>query len=703
MVESEGVVPRHAAILHPIVLGHLYFLPVAIEPRPPPRPRPLFPPTARDIGYPRFFPPIFVLPLCDHALWQPTMAHGHISRNIHSLPVELLTIILCIVSQMEPYHSSEDWPWNPPTGRDLVWYGKPILAVCRLWREIAFGCSAFWSRIPLTSLEWTKKALSLSRQSPIIIDTVDPRSLFFRRRLPVNATALALALRQLSRAEALIIKVRPSDTISLIRDRPAPLLRLCDIEGNFFVDGVLFADQPPVEIFAGQVLPRLQEVRVATFRLNSTCPLLLSSLSRLCLEDCGMVWNSITDMLGTLSHMPGLEEFHIERSLPPVARNFSRVTPFALASLHTLHLRGSCLQATATMQAIIIPTDCKITLHVAVHDDQPIDCLAALKSQLRDHYSRRGSSFVGFERLDIEDTCFVGPPCLHFNAYKDTSRVSRGFIAKPFLHVALRWHVPAQIRIACLTASGCVVPFIEGVAELGTTPNILCWRRTLPGLLSDLKRVVDLAIFRWYGCADSLAFPATLSHLPPDAVASDATQGFMFPRCQRIQLAFFALEESLHPRGTSMADVLLHDIADDGVLRQCDLGMLNCKLSQELARTIPDRFCLRAKHLAFDEETGSYAIRPGSAKGGPSNNLSPGASTSPATSLASKPHDPKSDLSTLVAPSVGAAPDPSAIISRMLFYFAVSLFCVLVFGMLGISRLSLTNQSEACCAGWPPT
>ncbi|KAI0318237.1 hypothetical protein OF83DRAFT_44789 [Amylostereum chailletii] len=385
-----------------------------------------------------------------------TMANRPPYRDIHSLPVEVLSPIFCILSHMDTAldlaaaisYVKALWSRSlkPPK---FIWHGKPILSVCHLWREIALGCPDFWKRMPVWSVEWTEMAISQTNGKPIIIDMSLPL------RSIVNADALKLALLHVSRSEALTLYNSPSlNIVPYIRDAPAPSLRSFHFQSeNIAVP----AEEVEVQLFQGEALPLLRKVHVESLRLTSASQLLHCPLLYLHLQDChGPVWQSLSDMHDTLSRMPALQYLSLQNTLPstplfPRVR-WDRPAKITMESLSNLHMEGACLQVAAVLQSMVFPQHCKIRLDVTVREHDLPECVAILKAELADHFSREPSGDE-FTSLSIRDLPGASPPgpLLSFIAGRTRGAAGPGY---DHLTLHIQWDVPLERRIACLTRPG---------------------------------------------------------------------------------------------------------------------------------------------------------------------------------------------------------------------------------------------------------
>ncbi|KZV74397.1 hypothetical protein PENSPDRAFT_648031, partial [Peniophora sp. CONT] len=95
-------------------------------------------------------------------------AKDAIEPAINCLPVEILSSIFChLSSPTDPDDEDTHAPAHP-------W--RPVLHVCKRWRQVAFDTKELWQVIPLGHPEWTKMALRLSRPRTIAIDHPSTRS-----------------------------------------------------------------------------------------------------------------------------------------------------------------------------------------------------------------------------------------------------------------------------------------------------------------------------------------------------------------------------------------------------------------------------------------------------------------------------------------------------------------------------------------------
>ncbi|KAI0311609.1 hypothetical protein OF83DRAFT_743185 [Amylostereum chailletii] len=189
-------------------------------------------------------------------------------------------------------------------------YPIVVTQVCRQWRAVAFDCKELWTCEALChGLEWTKRALELSKSAPLSIAIfpahINPE-LFLKRSIEKEA----LLLGELHRIEWLLVDIHEADdsereTITtLLNVGMALQMRTLTLD----IGKEVFSENISPDIFAGNTPPHLECLWITCAIIPPNFHIFRSPLTFLRLEGC-QVWQTIDQFLDTLSSIPTLETF----------------------------------------------------------------------------------------------------------------------------------------------------------------------------------------------------------------------------------------------------------------------------------------------------------------------------------------------------------------------------------------------------------
>jgi hypothetical protein len=316
------------------------------------------------------------------------------SHPITFLPAEILSEIMCYL----PLFRGKDAPSIHPLDRDLDPSGLytrdgPIRTphwvavshVCYRWREIALKCKALWTCIPLVSVRWTERALTLSHPYPITLHIDSKEASLDRGYLSVDA--LCLALSHLHR----ICKIRihsPWGTkygdriMVIVYDtlcRGAPALEELDLSSELPLRAYFGPDRSTMV----PVFTELRMLRLEQFILPADCFLFLSGLTHVQLSGTQPMWPTLESMLSALSLIPKVQVLELYDLLP--ARSSSPdPTPISLPSLKELRLRGTRQSILAVLQALTLSENVQVYVslpHNPTENGSPSGWLVKLRTK----------------------------------------------------------------------------------------------------------------------------------------------------------------------------------------------------------------------------------------------------------------------------------------------------------------------------------
>ncbi|KAI0309231.1 hypothetical protein OF83DRAFT_92203 [Amylostereum chailletii] len=225
---------------------------------------------------------------------QARSIHVNDSQPIFSrIPIEILSMIASLI---------------PPDFRGRGAPGIALSHACTRWRQIALSCRDLWTEIPLQHPEWTQ--LCLDRSRPTLI-SIAVNGEYIERGSPYfQATTLALS--EMLRVRNLDISTYGDEDarliLPLISESPAPhleelYLTFYDVDDHVDI---------PLNIFSGDAPSKLRILSLFACNIPFDSPLLLSgTLTTIELSSCD-IWDTVDEMVETLSHFHNVESFLLD-------------------------------------------------------------------------------------------------------------------------------------------------------------------------------------------------------------------------------------------------------------------------------------------------------------------------------------------------------------------------------------------------------
>jgi hypothetical protein len=266
--------------------------------------------------------------------------------------------------------------------------------VCHRWRETALKCKALWTCVPLVSVSWAQRALTLSHPHPITLH-IDSKDTSLDRGY-VSVDALCLTLTHLDR----IRKIRmhsPWGTRHGDRIMDIVLGALC--RGAPQLEELDLAPDPPFLARSGPDrnnttmeadLGALRVIRLDQCYLPADSLLFHPELTHLRLSGSRAVWPALEPLLNTLSLVPKLQVLELYGVLP-TAHSSPRTASSAAAAdspllplLQELHLGGTTQGVLAVLQALKLPEGVRVYVslpNAPAEDGSPSRFLAKLRGK----------------------------------------------------------------------------------------------------------------------------------------------------------------------------------------------------------------------------------------------------------------------------------------------------------------------------------
>ncbi|KAI0061593.1 hypothetical protein BV25DRAFT_724670 [Artomyces pyxidatus] len=268
------------------------------------------------------------------------------------LPTELLYEVFCYL----PCHIADllrarQKPETP------TWLA--VTQVCRYWRRVAYTCRELWAHIPLENKYWTKLALELSKDVPIVVEADEFKWM--------DRKAILTALKSAGRARTIkwtIAHDEPATAPKLprLKSEPAQLLESFQLyfpQGDEDEDIYIFL---PHDLLLGP-FPRLREVKIRRATMLESSPFLsASSLVTLSLSET-KVWRTYRRMVHTLRHLPNLQKLTMSDSIP---RDVVTVEPIVLPQLLELDITDSLNSVKDLLEMIITPRCRRLELNCRI-------------------------------------------------------------------------------------------------------------------------------------------------------------------------------------------------------------------------------------------------------------------------------------------------------------------------------------------------
>jgi len=327
----------------------------------------------------------------DCPLPSPPSTSNMVPHPITLLPTEILSEIMCYL----PLFFGRDAPFIRPLRRDLDPSGRftrdsPIRTphwvavshVSRRWREIALKCKALWTTVPLVSVSWAQRALTLSYPHPILLH-IDSKDTSLGRGY-VSVDALCLALTHIDRIRKIRMHspwgTRHGDRImdvvfgTLCRGGAAELEELDLAPGTPLLarPGLDRNNSGTEEEEEADSMPALRVIRLDQCYLPADCLLFHPGLTHLRLSGTRAVWPAMEPLLSTLALVPKLQVLELYGVLPTAHSSSPHPACTAAADrpllplLHELHLGGTAQGVLAVLQALNLTESVRV--HVSLPD-----------------------------------------------------------------------------------------------------------------------------------------------------------------------------------------------------------------------------------------------------------------------------------------------------------------------------------------------
>lgn len=317
------------------------------------------------------------------------------------LPTEILSEIMCYL----PLFVGRDAPSIRPLSRDLdpsrhftkdgpirTPHWVAVSHVCHRWREIALKCKALWTTVPLVSVSWAQRALTLSYPHPIILH-IDSKDKSLDRGY-ISIFALCLVLTHIDRIRKVHMRA-PWGTRH--GDRIIDVVFGALSRGALELEELDLAPDPPFLARSGldrntavdmQVdVSALRVVRLDQCYLPADCLLFHAGLTHLRLSGTRAMWPTMESLLNTLSFVPKLQVLELYGVLPtahPSQHHASTADGPLLPLLHDLHLGGTPQSVLPVLQALNLPESVRVHLSlpdVPVEDGSPSRMLSKLRGK----------------------------------------------------------------------------------------------------------------------------------------------------------------------------------------------------------------------------------------------------------------------------------------------------------------------------------
>lgn len=339
---------------------------------------------------------------CDYLLPSPLATSNRAPHPITLLPTEILSEIMCYL----PLFFGPNAPPIHPLSRDLdpsrrftrdgpirTPHWVAVSHVCRRWREIALKCKALWTTVPLVSVSWAERALTLSCPHPIILH-IDSKDKSLDRGY-MSVSALCLALTHVDRIRKIHMHSpwgtrhgdRIMDVVFGALSRGALELEELDLAPDppFLARSGLDRNSAVTEMKVD--LPALRVVRLDQCYLPADCLLFHAGLTHLRLSGTRAMWPAMEPLLTTLSLVPKLQVLELYGVLPtahPSLRRASTADGTLLPLLHELHLGGTPQSVLAVLQALNLTESVRVHVSlpdVPAEDGSPLRMLAKLRGK----------------------------------------------------------------------------------------------------------------------------------------------------------------------------------------------------------------------------------------------------------------------------------------------------------------------------------
>jgi hypothetical protein len=295
------------------------------------------------------------------------------SHPITLLPVEILSEIMCYL----PLFYGDDAPTIRPLNRDLdpsrrftrdgpirTPHWVAVSHVSHRWRQVALRCKALWTCIPLVSVRWAQRALTLSQPHPITL-RIDSKDSSLDRGY-VSVDALCHALAHISRIRKIRIHTpwgtKYGDRImSIIYGAllcGTPALEEFDLASDL----PFLVDSGPDRSEMVSSIAELRVLRLDEYYLPANCFLFHPGLTHLRLSGTQTMWPALESMRSTLALVPRLQVLELYGVLPSGHLPSSDPPSSDLPSLKELHLGGTGQSILATLQSLNLSENVQVSV-----------------------------------------------------------------------------------------------------------------------------------------------------------------------------------------------------------------------------------------------------------------------------------------------------------------------------------------------------
>ncbi|KAH9964753.1 hypothetical protein BJV74DRAFT_302471 [Russula compacta] len=286
------------------------------------------------------------------------------------LPPEILFEILCYL----PLFYGHDAPSIRPLGRHLdpskqftkdgpirTPHWVAVSHVCHRWREVALRCKALWTCIPLVSVRWAQRALTLSHPHPITL-RIDSRDRSLDKGY-VSVDALCLALANVDRIRKVHMRspwgTKYGDCVMNIvygaLCRGAPALEELELGSDL----PFLVHSGPDKNAMTSAIANLRALSLHDCHLPTNSFLFHPRLTHLRLSGTLAMWPTVELMLNTLAPLSNLQVLELYGVLPS-PHSQSGPPSIGLPSLKELHLGDTGQSILAVLQSLILSENVQI-------------------------------------------------------------------------------------------------------------------------------------------------------------------------------------------------------------------------------------------------------------------------------------------------------------------------------------------------------
>lgn len=258
--------------------------------------------------------------------------------------------------------------------------------VCHHWRQVALRCKDLWTCIPLVSVRWAQRALTLSHPRPITL-RIDSRDNSLDRGY-VSVDALCHALAHINR----IRKIRMhSPWGTKYADRIVGIVYGALLCGAPALEEFDLASDLPFVVNSGpdgsnmtSSTAELRVLRLDGCYLPANCTLFHPGLTHLRLSGSQAMWPALESMFSTLALVPKLQTLELYGVLPSGQLPPSDTPSNDLPSLKELHLGGTGQCVLAVLRSLNLSENVQVFVtlpNTAAEDGTRLRWLMKLRRQ----------------------------------------------------------------------------------------------------------------------------------------------------------------------------------------------------------------------------------------------------------------------------------------------------------------------------------